>query len=186
MKRTSLALTAFGSFVTLFLASQGSACSGAAGSGSTQDTGGPPDTGSWQQGAADAEVHATGDAASAPPNFGDAAEHDAASESSALDSPAEKDVAASDAHADAVAEACPLTEAVCPDGCQNLASSNTDCGICGRSCAGGTCNSGLCICPTGDIACGDGCANLATSTTDCGVCGHACGSGQTCASGICQ
>lgn len=76
--------------------------------------------------------------------------------------------------------------------CTDLATSASNCGDCGLSCAG-TCSGGNCsgavTCTAPLQLCNDGikdyCANLSTDATDCGSCGISCGP-QTCGSGFCH
>jgi hypothetical protein len=90
-----------------------------------------------------------------------------------------------------------------------LESDFSNCGACGRSCAGGQqclnsvctsyCQSGLVCasstcavaCPAGQTACGGACfvnaecTDLTTDDRNCGACGAACLVGQTCSNGAC-
>ena len=62
----------------------------------------------------------------------------------------------------------------CPTGCQDITTSLTDCGACGRSCG------------VGQLCCGaSGCINPLTDSSNCGGCGRSCSAGLQCIGGKC-
>ncbi len=73
------------------------------------------------------------------------------------------------------------------NGCEtNTTTSNTNCGACGRVCAGGTvCSAGACVCPAGQRLCSGVCVNTATDSANCGACGNVCAAGTTCSASAC-
>lgn len=89
-------------------------------------------------------------------------------------------------HCQACGTTCASGSACCADGCQNLSSSDTDCGTCGNACTGGTphCSNGHC-CGAGLTYCGASCVNTNTDANNCGSCGHRCALGCN-GSGACN
>jgi hypothetical protein len=86
-------------------------------------------------------------------------------------------------------EGCGAGSTMCADGCDDLLTSNVDCGTCGHSCGTGICESGVCTttttCPTGYTTCNGECVSLETSGTNCGECGFVCPAGDSCETGEC-
>ena len=89
---------------------------------------------------------------------------------------------------------CPPNETYCGpvDGCRDLSSDLSHCGLCQHPCAGGTCSDGVCgpvgsVCPEGQADCGEGCTDLRSNDFHCGACGNECDGdvGQVCQGGVC-
>lgn len=93
---------------------------------------------------------------------------------------------------------CQAGQCVCPAGqswgCGTSASnmrcvdfdSDTDCGLCGASCSGGTrCENGDCVCKSPKSVCHGSCVNTQTSPYTCGNCSTVCASPQVCSQGQC-
>jgi hypothetical protein len=76
----------------------------------------------------------------------------------------------------------------CDGVCKNLQNDANNCGTCGNSCNGGTCNNGRCDCSSapGLTLCGNSCVNLQTDRNNCGSCGKQCLPGVPCAGGLCN
>ncbi len=77
----------------------------------------------------------------------------------------------------------------CMDGCFDLVTDNSNCGVCGHVCSlGTTCQGGVCaaICSGGSVMCGGTCADIQSDEYNCGRCGYVCGAGYSCVYGACQ
>jgi hypothetical protein len=75
---------------------------------------------------------------------------------------------------------------VCGPVCLDLQTDGSNCGACGRACAGGqTCQAGACRCPAGQTLCGATCRDTLTDDSNCGACGATCAVGAGCAAGRC-
>jgi hypothetical protein len=88
--------------------------------------------------------------------------------------------------------ACSTNFAACgtPAVCRYTLGDNSNCGMCGTVCSGGTsCTASSCVCPAGQTLCGSGaaatCVDLQANNANCGACGRACPGGATCAAGAC-
>lgn len=81
----------------------------------------------------------------------------------------------------------------CCDGanCVDLMKEDTNCGMCGRTCAPPLkCGAGACrcngqVCGAGDTCCSKGCANTQDDPSHCGGCGRTCAQGEICKGGRC-
>lgn len=78
----------------------------------------------------------------------------------------------------------------CNGTCKDTRTDNTNCGLCGHTCAAGTsCQNGTCLpfsCPAPLTACGNSCVDLTYNNGNCGSCGHVCVGDETCVGGICD
>jgi hypothetical protein len=94
-------------------------------------------------------------------------------------SPALKARSAGDRIAAALADgSCPVGYTQCSDGCVDVSTSTSDCGLCGLRCpAGDTCDAGICHCGAGETLCPAGCVDVNTDPANCSACGLSCPSG---------
>ena len=75
----------------------------------------------------------------------------------------------------------------CSGTCQYTAGDNSNCGVCGTICSGGTsCVAASCVCPTGQTLCSTRCVDTQTDASNCGACGRACTGGAVCTAGVCN
>jgi hypothetical protein len=85
------------------------------------------------------------------------------------------------------AEACPMGQTACGNGCIDTSMDLNNCGSCGNMCpATQSCVGGFCVCPTaGQLLCPSGCVDPTTDPNNCMTCGTTCIQGQSCVGGAC-
>ncbi len=86
---------------------------------------------------------------------------------------------------------CALGSTMCPNGCRNLRTDESNCGMCGRSCgAAQSCTAGVCGggggCAAPRTMCGASCVDTNIDEAHCGRCDNPCPGAESCSAGMCS